>query len=1761
MAISDLRGDNIADIGNLVFFTEKGYEVPTEKIYTIQWEIIPCQQINNNFIDNPSGHFMYDINDPERNIIIVIDNPGKIVRQDVTIRSQADFEGNVLEKTISADDIILASTVYIDDDGEIQYEWKYYKSNGHQLNRNTGQYEIIKDSEEFKERVGNKVRITINTLAETFIQDYPIEYVFNNAQYADKTSNIIIDNNEDSFVYSTLSDISLVNIEGTLPTSKTFINEIIEQNYSYDSLFPCVRYTGIIKQDKVSTEFIATSTFIILENYAKDSYERPNLGVTPYNLYFEFQNNSEMRFISSDTISEIIWNDSYTASVGQEGEIHQFNELLKKRSTPIYFTVGFETELEGCYQNIMAMYLKTMDDTKYLLGLFTFLTEVEGEDERYRALLGNLGIPDPIKYPNVFKEQDPFEQGVDWTLINNKSKELMLTYDDIFPYAGTYKALLGAIKFLGYQDLIFKEWYKIKDSHNKDRYVTLQTYDLNKGVSLKSKLKQFGIEFGEFERYKKLNRLSMIYHLNEIDDETGEYISYYTKHDGIVTRDTQFLQLPTTYRLYEYRTDEILAKLFSVKQWLEKYILGVNCFITDICGEYIVLERVKTQAYVTEHHLHDIASAGCFTPKITNTTQFNNSESVITCSLNEFDSITFENYENFSIGTFIKEEWKPNNSDSVIYISAPLETLVTATEYQFKLTNNNSSSGSLAEFTDKNYITNPLLVQDNKLLFFDDTQNTTKIDPSELPIIEIIQGNLRFCHGNWNDNIAYSINSIVDQNTGHEYYSIYDETNDDIFYRGTKKVMLYPYIKSDQMDIYRLYWYQKLQVDKLPPESEGSEMIYTTNTKWNIPMLIIRNYTCGNNNELLTGDFILEIVKGRLLFRNHKTEINHGKAEGCEIVFEQEFEGREQPIDITYLYVSDREPIYTFDKSLLTDLDSITEDDILQCVSTNRYVDVSVNRIGSYTIQVEAYDAYNNIFVNNSDDITVINAPGIEIDTILNQDYMINEPTFFDTNKYGLKLDDEKVSSLFNNIEKYAETPLYPQTYRLYDIDPVLDNPKAIEYDNISYAITPPNIGDFIIFNNFTERVVNIEKGTDAFKLTLLDENPNYETILNSSYVGLCIYDNLQKTILSDIYPLEVTDNTHIHEQYEYHIYDTNKSYIMVKQLDSTMELSDDNITLVSLYNQCVSNDNYLNNHINAYIYSANEYILDADKVITVDYDNKLTYIKDSVQHFMKNQVIKICLTNDVLLHNQYTRKSIDNETTYRIIDVIENSESVLPYTYIIDGIVDVKKLNNKLYHNNNDVTVTSKVSPLQVANKYKLKMCPAHLRAAQYILRIDSYGEELAYKYNNSTIMKTRVEYCPSPLLFNDYLDTTYSAQIYDYDPKLLQNIWCNPLTLYTENDPLYVYRNFPVTVNKGRTVIMLPNTEQTVLSTNFNDTNVDLKINWNWKSYLIDDQSNWHSNLDLIGKQIIFKSVNKILCVKPELLGTQTTQMICCDVYGNRVINEGDGFVYVDNKGTIVNDKENNTRDIYYKDLFIVGFSYQFMPTSVVNMQGGTQQFSLTSQDNMSASQNIESNNIIYTYKIYYNDGTVLENEGADTTLLTSTGKASKTNKVKIKFNKANHSHKYLANHVNARIKFNKTHERDLLKPEQLIEIPIYQYGSSITTDIYNLTFNIIQLPKEGIEELNNTILNAYITDIQYTLTRTDGEVEVISANTLYDGHLEIISYKFMHNQYGQINYIPESKVQDIINIGLLQLNVKFYVNGVETLIQTCSICNVYQ
>ena len=87
----------------------------------------------------------------------------------------------------------------------------------------------------------------------------------------------------------------------------------------------------------------------------------------------------------------------------------------------------------------------------------------------------------------------------------------------------------------------------------------------------------------------------------------------------------------------------------------------------------------------------------------------------------------------------------------------------------------------------------------------------------------------------------------------------------------------------------------------------------------------------------------------------------------------------------------------------------------------------------------------------------------------------------------------------------------------------------------------------------------------------------------------------------------------------------------------------------------------------------------------------------------------------------------------------------------------------------------------------------------------------------------------------------------------------------------------------------------------------NTPFKTTWTCKSLIIDDQENWHGHEDLVGFQTIFKSVNKILPIKAELLGPQILQMDCMDIYGNMLRNNGEGVLYVKGTGKpVINRKE---------------------------------------------------------------------------------------------------------------------------------------------------------------------------------------------------------------------------------------------------------------
>ena len=267
-------------------------------------------------------------------------------------------------------------------------------------------------------------------------------------------------------------------------------------------------YSLSYEQEKVSSDFIAVDTiFVHADSFTKND--------RLYSLVFQPEKDGEMNIVKPVHDSKNTYDIQYIPE--------QVHELFKDPAStepdiPVPVTVAFKSEEEGCYQNYIGMYVQQKDvpENIFFLGIISIKTEVEGEDERYRALIENFGLPDPKDYSTIFASDDYEEEGTDYKVVNEKSKELLLTYDQIFPYAGTYKALLNAVKFLGYTDVIFKEWYHITDTNNQEKDVAIQRMDIENRRYLTDALKQYGVSIEDFDNYTKLNKLTMVYHLNRL---------------------------------------------------------------------------------------------------------------------------------------------------------------------------------------------------------------------------------------------------------------------------------------------------------------------------------------------------------------------------------------------------------------------------------------------------------------------------------------------------------------------------------------------------------------------------------------------------------------------------------------------------------------------------------------------------------------------------------------------------------------------------------------------------------------------------------------------------------------------------------------------------------------------------------------------------------------------------------------------------------------------------------------------------------------------------------------------------------------------------------------------------------------------------------------------------------------------------------------------------------------------------------------------
>lgn len=752
-------------------------------------------------------------------------------------------------------------------------------------------------------------------------------------------------------------------------TSVSAVDNILNDvfgNHTVESLYPSSVFHASIYLDPVSTELVSSETIFILED--RNSEDGSTGMYRPQSRYeglrFEFpEADTSTLFIkdSSEYAAEegntqdmdnmdhsmIYWSryksfalpedfggSSQVSVSGPDGNLHYIQETsyTADEAEPLIMSIGFQTDEEGCYEDTMLMYIVNMSSfaetfNPVPVGVFSIKSEAIGEDERYRTLFTDFGIPDPEDYQDVFKQSSLNEEGQDWNFINKKSKELFLSYHEIFPYVGTYKALMNAIKFLGYDDVYFKEWYLHIDSSSDGREVTYQKMDVNTGETIKSKLARYGVSMEDFMKWKKLDKLTLVYRINEEDSNEETVNGRFTYKDSsgnTHTESQRIFSIPELKNTYSYYTDEVLSKLIALKEWIEKYIIGVNCHIADITGEGLYINRIKETGYSTGMVTFTENKERTVSPYFLNTDpgslRLVDSSAVLTVSMKEFkNNLSVQDIGSMSAFDFIKDVYyndtfmdctvfKNKYGTDGIIDSPDSDFLITGKDavtpvnfddMSYRL-ENDSSSGSISWL-----VSVPLLVRNNIIYITqgesESVFGTSPDDPSTAiplacPVISLSRANIRQSFGNWKTNIRYTVDYVQTAN-GWKY--VITDTADGNSIRTDDHILLKP--------------------------CENASFRYTSNNKYKVPLFIFSNYriaSAAGGNEFLTPDtsYVLEIQDGWI-----ETKEGHDSDSNIEcfarIIFDTLYDkssktGFVQQIHIKYTYLTGRLSVFSIgDKS------------------------------------------------------------------------------------------------------------------------------------------------------------------------------------------------------------------------------------------------------------------------------------------------------------------------------------------------------------------------------------------------------------------------------------------------------------------------------------------------------------------------------------------------------------------------------------------------------------------------------------------------------------------------------------------------------------------------------------------------------------------------------------------------------------------------------------------------------------------------------
>ena len=399
----------------------------------------------------------------------------------------------------------------------------------------------------------------------------PLIDLTNNTVFLNDTPNSNISNiNNPKYQQTVFTGLTykLEQLESSI--AYNYIPEPLEIFIGYNSTNEGVN-TRTLKIDKIITP-VNNTNYFSLSGYTNSGYSHALNNFTLSGNVINFSTTFDFNFknyFEVDQLIKINFEDKNinNQTIYENVNVYKISDVSRNK---IFIDTGYTyiNESSGyTYDDSGFTYFNTTGSTFYynieiqpkeILSCILY-GQTEIEDTRFKVNLNNVGVQLEDDAYNILYLSDIEDNAVDYTLFNKKRKEMLLNYREIYDYIGSYKALINAINFFGYNDLYLSEYYRNIDKSSVlygSLHKILIPDIFDNSTPGWTETDFISSKYQNNISWKKTNLFNLSYSITDIDGNN----------------------------ILIYSLDEVQMKLTKLKTWLRKHIIPLSTNLVDITG-------------------------------------------------------------------------------------------------------------------------------------------------------------------------------------------------------------------------------------------------------------------------------------------------------------------------------------------------------------------------------------------------------------------------------------------------------------------------------------------------------------------------------------------------------------------------------------------------------------------------------------------------------------------------------------------------------------------------------------------------------------------------------------------------------------------------------------------------------------------------------------------------------------------------------------------------------------------------------------------------------------------------------------------------------------------------------------------------------------------------------------------------------------------------------------------------------------------------